>query len=74
MPVGSYMKPRRMVTGCVNKQGQEIVSYFLESEPLPGDKTAGFHSRRLLDPEAGRIRSPGIVSSLSFHFLVSLVQ
>lgn len=38
MPLGSYMKPRRMVTGCVNKQGQEIVSYFLESEQLPGDR------------------------------------
>lgn len=53
MPVGSYMKPRRMVTGRVNKQGQEIVSYFLESEPLPGDETAGFRSRRLMEGEAG---------------------
>lgn len=24
MPVGSYMKLRWMVMGCVNKQGQEI--------------------------------------------------
>lgn len=56
MPVGSYMKPRRMVAGCANKQGQEIVSYFLESELLPGDGLQD-STRRLLEGVAGRIRS-----------------
>lgn len=58
MPLGSYMKPRRMVTGCVNKQGQEIVSYFLESEPLPGDRLQDSTRGDSWKGRRGRIRSP----------------
>lgn len=69
MPVGSYMKLRWMVMGCVNKQGQEIKCHiFWRANRSPETEWQNSSEETL-----GRKKKLCIISSLCLCLRLSLL-